>query len=243
MHRESLHWLKLQRSEEKSAYDPPELHQHDHLSYQEESRHDRYHENTYIIGCTTNHDDNNASTIENVTLKPSTSQPPLHSSLTTAMAVTQIPEVPTGNVAGTTSLRPTPSSTLSEPLQAVTPMEISTPEIRPDNIKTGVQAAKMGTTLDTTLSRLLEPGNHVLHNMVVKSIVQPAVTTATTTEYGSDGTPVSTESLHVLKNTGTLPTDKSYYAAANTSELEHWLLHKRPEYTRLHTAGYYQCNT
>ena len=127
--------------------------------------------NTYILGCINDHADKHIHITEYVPLKLSTPHPSLHSSLTTAMATTSIPEATAGNTARTTSLRRTPSSTLSEPLQ-------DTP---PENVKTGVQAAKMGTTLDTTLSRPLEPDNYVHYSNVAQSIFRTASSTATIT--------------------------------------------------------------
>ena len=101
---------------------------------------------------------------------------------------------------------------------------------------------KMGTALANTISRLLEPENHVPYNNVIQPIIQTTAHAATITEY-VDGDPMSTESLQVLKNTRALPTDKFDYSSGTTSELVHWALHKRPEYTRLHNSGCYQHNT
>ena len=79
--------------------EPPthqKLRRHDHRLHQEDTT-----KNTYLIGCITNHDDINASTVEESTLKPSTHRPPLHSLHTTAMAA-HIPEATIGTTAGAT---------------------------------------------------------------------------------------------------------------------------------------------
>ena len=100
---------------------------------------------------------------------------------------------------------------------------------------------KCGTFLGTTSNRLLFPEQHIPYNKEVQSSFAAAVPTATITEY-IDGIPACTEPLHIVKYDKALPTKMYYYSVGTTSGLNHWTLHRRPEYTRLHTSGYYEYN-
>ena len=99
-------------------------------------------------------------------------------------------------------------------LQSENTYSVTTPDTAPTSNMAGTHAMKLGTTLETTINRLLHPERFVHYKKVAQSTLETTAPTATLTEYRSDGTPLPTESLRVFKDSGTLPTDQLYNAQA-----------------------------
>ena len=103
-----------------------------------------------------------------------------------------------------------------------------------------------GTSLSTTLQRVLHPGEYAYCNKMTDIIFEKVRSTADITIY-KDGIPCVREPLHRFYAQNEMKyimhKERYYYVVGTKQELQHWMTQGRPDFSRLHQAGYYQYNT